>query len=301
MAKVLTIAVFTKNKTNPSYAATRLGAELTAQRMGARVLQYVPDKPDDIDQQIALIDDALAQRPDAMTLVPVHPTAINASIRKINAAGVPIVGYINRFTEGGCVSFVGSEDYPLAVGIATYLFERLHGCGKVVIVEGWHDSVTSRERVRGFHDALRNFSGIHLLASVCGEYQREPARRVMTEFLESAPSIDGIIAANDIMAMGVIDALSAAGRESLVVGVNAIPEAITAIKHGKMLATVDFDSMKMGCLGVEAAIRHLRGEALPKEILLPVQIVDRLNCDKWDRPFEQRSCPKWEDVVGGAA
>lgn len=297
-AKLPTIAVFTKNKSNPSYAATLLGAELTAQRMGARVLHYVPDKPDDADQQIALIDLALAQHPDAITLVPVHPTAINSSIRKIHAAGIPVVGYINRFTEPGCVSFVGSEDYPLAVGIATYLFKRLEGRGTVVIVEGWSDSVTSLERVRGFHDALRSFLGIRLLTSVCGEYQREPARRVMAELLGSSPRIDGVIAANDIMALGILDALAAAGRNSLVIGVNAIPEAITAIKQGRMLATADFDSMKMGCLGVEAAIRHLRGEVLPKKIILPVQIVDLDNCDEWDKPFEQRPCPRWEEVVG---
>src|SRR5258706_13700804 len=93
------IAVFTKNRTNPAYAAARLGADRTAQRLGARTVHYVPQKPDDANEQIALIDAALAQRPDAMVLVPVHPTAINDSIRRINAAGVPIIGFINRFTE----------------------------------------------------------------------------------------------------------------------------------------------------------------------------------------------------------
>jgi len=124
-----TIAVFTKNNTNPAYGAARLGADRTAQRLGARTRHYVPDTPDDIDEQLALIDAALAQRPDAVALVPVHPTAINAAIRKINAAGVPIMALINRFTDGGCVTFVGSEDYPLAAGIANYLIERLQGSG----------------------------------------------------------------------------------------------------------------------------------------------------------------------------
>ena len=47
--------------------------------------------------------------------------------------------------------------------------------------------------------------------------------------------------------------------------------------------------MKMGCVATEAAIRHLRGEAVPEEIMLPVQIVDRTNCGPWDKPFEERA------------
>lgn len=292
-----TIAVFTKNNTNPAYAAARLGADRTAQRLGARTLHYVPDTPDDIDEQLALIDAALAQRPDAVALVPVHPTAINVAIGKINAAGVPIMALINRFTDGGCVTFVGSEDYPMATGIATYLIERLQGRGVVAILEGPRDSITSRERMRGFLDALDKHPGIHLVGTICGDYQREPARRAMAGLLSSAPRIDGIIAANDIMAMGAIEALDAVGRKCLIVGINAIPEAITAIKRGTMLATADFNAMNMGCLATEAAIRHLRGATLPPEIILPVEIVDRTNCEAWDRPYEQRECPQWEDAV----
>src|SRR4029079_17436710 len=60
-----TIAVFTKNNTTPAYAAARLGADRTAQRLGARTRHYVPDTPDDIDEKLALIHDARAQQPDA--------------------------------------------------------------------------------------------------------------------------------------------------------------------------------------------------------------------------------------------
>ena len=70
-------------------ATARLGADRTAQRMGARTVHYVPHKPDDAAEQIALIDEALAARPAACALVPAHPTAVNLAIRKIHAAGVP--------------------------------------------------------------------------------------------------------------------------------------------------------------------------------------------------------------------
>jgi ribose transport system substrate-binding protein len=292
-----TIAVFTKNRSNPAYAAARLGADRSAQRLGARTVHYVPQKPDDIDEQIALIDTALAQRPDAMVLVPVHPTAINESIRRINAAGVPIIGIINPFSAGGTVTYVGSEDSPLAFRIATYLCEHLKGRGKLVIMEGPRESISSIERVRGFHAALKHFPQVRVVASVCGDYLRDATLRAGAAFLDSAVQFDAILAANDVMALGMLELLEAASRSSVIVGVNAVPDAVTAIRQGRLLATVDFDAMKMACLATEAAIRHLRGEVVPQKIILPVQIVDRANCAQWDKPFAERECPRWEDVV----
>lgn len=292
------IAVFTKNRTNPAYAAARLGADRTAQRMGARTVHYVPRKPDDATEQIALIDEALATHPDACVLVPVHPTAVNAAIRKIHAAGVPIVGFINRFTEPQhVVSLVGSEDYPLAFKVATYLCEHLKGRGDVVLVEGPTESVTSLERVRGFRDAVKQYPAMRIVSTICGDYQRDETLRAGEKLLKSALRFDAILAANDVMALVMLEVLDAAGRASAVTGINAVPDAIAAIKQGSLLATADFDAMKMGCVATEAAIRHSRGERVPAEIMLPVQIVDRANCALWDKPFTERACPRWEEVI----
>jgi ribose transport system substrate-binding protein len=294
---MLTLAVFTKNRTNDAYAAARLGSERTAARLGARVVHYVPQRPDDIEQQIALVGQALTARPDAVLFVPVHDTAMNASVRKLNDAGIPVVNLLNRLTEGRFVTFVGSDDYRIGYDIAACLFRHLGGKGDIVVLEGVPGAVTSRDRVRGFHDALAQWPGIRVAASRAANYQQETARRVVAELLPGLPRLDGILSANDVMSLGAIEALEAAGRSAAVVGVNALPDAITAIKRGKLLATVDFDALKIACIAAEAAIRHLRGQPVPNDIELPVQIVDAANCQPWDRPLEERECPRWEDVV----
>jgi ribose transport system substrate-binding protein len=291
------VAVFTKNKTNPAYEAARIGADRTAARLGARTQHYVPDRPDDVAEQIALIDRAIADRPDAAVFVPVHETAVNASILKLNAVRIPLVNYINRTTAGERVTYVGSDDYSLACDVARFLCERLGGAGEVIIIEGTPASPTSRERLRGFHDALAGYPGMRVLASLRGDYQRDVARAATANAIERFARIDAVLAANDTNALGALDALSAAGRTALVVGVNAIPEAVAAIKAGRMLATVDFDAMKMSCIATEAALRYLRGESVPPEIMLPVQIVHAANCAPWDRPIAARECPRWADVV----
>lgn len=291
------IAVFTKNRTNPAYTAARLGAERVAARMGARIAHYVPDKPDDLAEQKALVERAIAERPDAVVFVPVHATAMNDAVRKIGTAGIPIVNYLNRLAGGRFVTYVGSDDYQLARDIAAYLFRRIGGTGDIVILEGVPAAVTSQERLRGYCDAVRETPGVRIIATRTADYQHETARRVMTELLSGLPRIDGMLCANDVMALGAIEALDAAGRRFPLVGVNAIPEAIAAIKAGKLLATVDFDAMAISSIATEAAIRHLRGERVPAEINLPVRIVDATNYPPWDRPLEARECPRWEDVV----
>lgn len=291
------LAVFTKNLSNPAYAAARLGAERAAAPFGATVRHFVPTTPDDPEQQSALIHEALAWGPDAFVFTPVHPTRVNAAIAAIRAAGIPIFGFVNRMDPGVAVSYVGASDERLAHDIAEHLFAHLQDRGRVAIVEGPADSVTSQERVQAFETAARRHPGVEIVARCSGGYQREPAREAFAAVLREQAHIDAVLAANDIMAIGVLDALQAADRQALVVGVNAIPQAIAAIRAGRMLATADFNAMQMCALATECAIRHARGEAVPAEIELPVAIVDAHNVERWNRPYEQRPLLTMKEVT----
>ena len=291
------IAVFTKNRTNPAYEAARIGADRTASRLGGCTTHFVPRTPDDIDEQIALIDAALALRPDGFVFVPVHETAVNDAVLRIDASGIPLANIINRMSTGQRITFVGSADVALAMAVAERLIGHLGGRGGIVIMEGTRGSVTSKARLTGFRQAVARAPEMRILAIGAANYQHDDARWLMEEWLGQYPQLEGVLCANDVMAMGAIEAMHAAGRLTPVVGVNALPEAIQALKDGTLLATVDFDAMKMACVATEAMIRHLRGEAVPREILLPVQIVDRANCAPWERPLAERECPRWEDVV----
>lgn len=292
-----TIAVFTKNRSNPAYDGARLGADRVAAQFGARTIHYVPRKPDDVDEQIALIERAIADRPDAAVFVPVHETAVNAGILGLNAAGIPLFNLIAPTTAGERVTFIGSDDEALAAAITHRVAAELKGRGRVAVLEGAAASPTSRKRSAGIAAALACYPEITTAASVCCDYQRDVARRAMSQLAGNGCQFDAVIAANDTMALGALDALAQSGRNCAVVGVNAIPEAIEAIKRGRMLATADFDAMKMACIATEAALRHLRGEAVPPRITLPVQVVDASNCSHWDRPYASREIPSWSNVM----
>jgi ribose transport system substrate-binding protein len=293
----LRIAVFTKNRTNPAYDAARLGADRAARQFGAQTLHFVPQKSDDPEEQSALVDEALALRPDAIVFTPVHATRMNAALLRIQAAGIPLFGFVNPIPVGRCVTYVGSDDSRLGFAIAQYLFARLQGRGRVLLVSGPVVSVTSIARLRAFKEAAVKHPGIVVAGTCAGDYVREVARESVAQWLGANGDLDGCIAANDVMALGAIDSLHAAGRKAPVVGVNAIPEAVAAIRRGEMLASADFNAMQMAHLATECAIRHLRGEKVPAEISLPVAIVDRDNCRLWDLPYEQRPLQSLEEAL----
>ena len=299
MTDRLHIAVFTKNRTNPAYEAARIGADRTASRLGGYTSHFVPRTPDDSEEQIALIDRALAERPDGFVFVPVHETAVDEAVRKIDATGIPLANFINRMRAGERITFVGSDDVALAIAVADRLIRRIGARGEILIMEGTRGSVTSQARLAGFRQAAARFPDIRILAVGAANYQHDDARWLMEEWLGAYPRVDGVLCANDVMALGAIEAMHAAGRMIPVVGVNALPEAIHALKDGTLLATADFDALKMACVATEAVIRHLRGESVPREIRLPVTLVDRENCTSWDRPLAERECPRWEEVVAG--
>jgi len=292
------IAVFTKNRTNPAYMAARLGADRAAAVFGDEVSHLVPETPDDPQEQISLIDRALAGAPDAIVLSPVHASRVDPAILRIRAAGVPVFAFVNPVEAAPTITYVGADDARLAADVAGYLFARMGGKGRVLIVGGHVESVTSIARVTAFEHAARAMPGIEVVGHCVGDYQRGVAREAVARWLglhHEAP--DAVLVANDIMAVGVIDALQAAGKRALVVGVNAIPEAIDAIREGRMLATADFNAMQMAFTATECAARHLRGERMPARVDLPVDLVDASNFHHWDRPYEARPVKTLAEIL----
>lgn len=294
------IAVLTKNRTNPAYAAARTGAERAARRPGVEVVQFAPEKPDDPDEQSAQVDEALALGVAAIVIASVHPTRVLPALSRAAATGVPMFGFVNPVGHPAALTFVGADDERVGRDIAARLFRHVDGHGSVLVLTGPPASPTSVDRVRGFEAAVRAYPGIRIAAIRAGDYQRDPSQAATAAVLADGPAFDAVLAANDVMALGALDALSARGRRVPVVGVNAIPEAVQAIARGDLLASADFNAMGMAFVATECALRHLRGEAVPPRVDLPVRIVDATNWREWDLPFEARPLATLDDLVAAA-
>ena len=291
------VAVFTKNQTNPFFNNVRVGAENAAKQLGAKVIQYVPTKPDSIPEQMSQVEDVIVKKPDAIVFTPVDYKALIPGVEKMNAAGIPVINVTDHMAGGTIVSFVGIDDYKVGRATAEALMKALGGKGNVVIIEGVKGSLSNQDRTRGLTDVTKSYPNVKLLATQAGNFQRLNALQVMENLMQSFPQIDGVMAANDAMAIGAIEALDAANRKAIVVGINGTKEAVDAVKAGKLLASGQADPFMQGCLATMMAIRHLRHQPIVAEMFLPPSVIDASNYKEFDMPVEARSCPKWEAVA----
>jgi ribose transport system substrate-binding protein len=292
-----TIALFTKNQTNPYFQTVRVAARVAAKALNVDLVDYIPTKADDIIEQMSQIEDAITKKPNAVVFIPVNSTAVVPGVEKFNAANIPVVNLTDRADGGKFVSFMGCDDYAVALETARYLLQKMNGKGNVIIIEGQSASSNNQKRMAGFKKALEEFPNVKLLASQTGKFQRQEALSVTENLLQAHQQIDGILAANDSMALGAIEALDAANRKAMVIGLNGTKEAIDAVKAGKLLATGDCDGFLQGCMGVMGAVRHLRNQPVPKEVIFPITVFDSTNYQGADIPYESRDCPPWEKIV----
>jgi ribose transport system substrate-binding protein len=290
------VAVFTKNSTNPAYEAFRIAADQIAKSSGARVVHFVPKKPDNVDEQKAMVEQVLKDRPDAIIFIPVDDVAMINSVKQLNEAKIPLV-LVSNPLPGQFVTYVGADDFEIGYREARYLFDSLGGKGKIVVIEGTPAAPTNRERVRGYQRAFAEFPGIQVLGSGIGNYQQSDAKRVMEKFLGEHAQIDAVLSANDSMALGVLEALKAANRTAVVIGINGILPAVKQIEAGAILASVDFNMFKIGCTATRAAVRYLKKESLPEKVMLPAEVIDKTNYKAWLVPVDQRTCPEWDEIV----
>jgi len=293
------IAVFTKNRLNPAYDAARRAADRVAAEAGARTVHYVPATPDDVGEQKALVSEALAAKPAGVVFNPTDDEAMQEDLARFAAAGVPVAVFINRM-PGPALTFVGSDDVAIGRAVAQALIAGLGGKGRIVALDGTPSARTARDRADGLRRAVAEHPGVELIDSRVGYLQRAPAKAAMDELLAQHPRIDGVWTANDMMAFGAVDALAAAGRRAPVVGINGLPEAIANIERGTMLATADFSALNIAAIATRAVLRRLRGEPVPQEILVPAELIDRKNIDRWKVPMIDRPCPAWDEIVGAS-
>ncbi len=284
--KDVRIACIVKNLVNPFFVSMKQGAEDAAKAYGVNIKVYAPQRPDDVEQQIQIMEDLIQMKVDAMIIVPSDSQGIVPGILRANQAGIPVFVANTRALGGQYMAFAGIDHVLAASTIAKYAAEKVHGKGKVVILEGVPGAQTAIDRKKGFLAVIEKYPGLELLDSQTASYDRVKGMQLMENYLTKYPRIDVVLCANDNMALGAVEAIEAAGRtgEMVVVGIDAIPDALRSIKEGKLTATLNSDPYKQAYIPTEAAIRYiLYGEVPKKELSISLEgnVVDATNVDKY--------------------
>jgi len=237
----------------------------------------------DMQKQLDQIDNFIAQQVDAIIVVPVDYEGIVPGVEKANAAGIPVIA-LGIESASGDFCFVGSTNIDAGRMQGDYMAANLPENAKVLYLEGTPGLYHSKERFEGFKEAcLDKRPDITLLSKLTGEYDREKGMKVAEDWVQKFPQFDAIVAANDQMALGAVQALRTANRLEgvLVSGVDGIPEALTAIKEGLMAQTIFQNAVGQGSETYNAVKEIMGGNKSPESILVPFESITADNVDEY--------------------
>jgi inositol transport system substrate-binding protein len=276
-AKGPVIGVSLLNLSNEFIVMLNKAMEQKARELGVRLI--VNDAQRSAEKQVQQAESFIAQKVDAIILNPCEVEASSPAVEKALAAGIPVIN-VNSETRTAPTAFVGSRDEDSGTLAMEYIAQRLAGKGNVVEIEGFMGQAAQLKRDQAAREVLSKNPGLHLLASQTAEWDRAKAMSLMENWMQSyGDRIDAVFAHNDEMAMGALLALERAGKKkrTIVVGVDAIADALQAVRDGRLDATIFQDAAGQGAAAVETAVKMIRHQPFEKQVMIPFQLVTRDN------------------------
>lgn len=251
--------------------------EAKAKEMGVELITV--DAERSALKQVEQVESFIAQGVDAIIMNPCEVEASSPAVKLAMNANIPIIN-VNSETSAKPTAFVGSDDTESARIAMRYLVDKLGGKGNILMMHGFMGQAAQLKRDNGAKEILKANPGLKLLAEQTGEWDRAKGMSLTENWIQSyGPQINAIFAHNDEMGMGAVKALEAAGIKNkvIVVSVDAIPDALQAVKKGTLDATVFQNAREQGSKAIEIAVKAAKKEAFDKEVLIPFQLVTKEN------------------------
>jgi ribose transport system substrate-binding protein len=234
----------------------------------------------DFESQINAVENFITQGVDAIVIAPADSRAMVRPLKRAMEAGIVVVNFDvsldaeAKKQQGIDLAFVGPDNRGGAKLAGDALGELLGAGGKVVIIEGNPGADNANERRLGFEDSVKQYK-LNLLDSRTAHWETEEANTVFSNILTAHPDTQGVMVANDSMAIGVVKALESAGRKDIaVVGFDNIPAVGPMIADGRMLATVDQFGQDMAANSIDLALEVVAGAPqLEGWVKTPIELV----------------------------
>lgn len=255
------------------YRELEAGLQEAAKANNFQLLIQSGDK--DLSRQQSQIDNFIVQKMDAIIVCPTDTRGIAPAIERANAANIPVFTADIAAGGGRVVSHVASDNVAGGRLAAQYIIKAIGGAGKVGII-GQPEVQSVVDRETGFREEIAKNPQIQLAPTLNGGGVRDRALKAADDLIQGNPDLKAIFCINDETALGALSSAEARGRKDLViVGYDAAPEAVAAIKRGSALkADVAQQPRDIGAKTIEAIARHFRGETIEARVAVPVKIID---------------------------
>jgi ribose transport system substrate-binding protein len=267
----LRIAVIPKGTTHVFWQSIHAGAIKAAKELDVEVAWVGPEKEDDRQQQIAVVDNQVINQVDGIVLAPLDAMALRRPVRAAVQKGIAVVIIDSGLaeSEGVYTSFVATDNKEGGRIGGKELGEILGGKGKVIMMRYMEGSASTENREAGFLEAMESLPGIEVVShEQYGGATKAEAQKTSENLLlrfkdgDGKLTVDGIFCPNESTTYGMLQALRRQRLAGSVkfVGFDTSPSLIEGLRQDEIHGLVAQNPMRMGYLGVKTIVEHLRGQ-----------------------------------------
>jgi len=285
-----TIAVIPKGTTHVFWKSIQAGAYKAGSELGVKIDWIGPEKEDDRQQQISLVDNQVLNQVAGIVLAPIDELALRRPVQYAVKAGIPVIIIDSglRDAEEFYTSFIATNNYMGGELAAQALAGVLGEKGRVIVLRFVEGSASTEKRAAGFLDKIKNYPAIEVASAeqyggATQSQAQQVAENILLRFTDPAGelNIDGIFCTNESTTYGMLQALRRKRLSGQVrfVGFDSSPALLEGLRNKELDGLVVQDPFKMGYLGVKTMMQALHGEPVGKEIDTGVTLVNQKNMD----------------------
>jgi ABC-type sugar transport system substrate-binding protein len=284
-----------KTLSNEYWQTMERGYQDAAAEKGVTIDVLSVPTEQDTEQQLNQLQTALAQGYDAIMVSPITPTNLIPALVAANQAGIPIINVDERVDPAAAeaagaklTSVIASDNRDAGARAAQYMIDSIPDGGKVAIIEGKAGNQSGLDRKEGFQEAIEAAGNFEIVASQPADWDQQRALDAATNILQANPDLVGFYAANDTMALGVVEAARAAGKldQVVIIGTDAIPAALAAVQADDMEGTVAQFPAEEARIATSLAILALQGNPVEGFIPSPIELITKDNVADMLQPAE---------------
>lgn len=253
--------------------AAELGVDLT-----------VYDGGQDAAKQAGQVETAVTQGISCIVIEPASVDGLVPAIEAATAAGVPVVVVNQAISKPeAATSFVGVSNVDGGELEMKTAAEAMGGKGNVAFLLGPMGSDAQLGRTEGYYNVLKDYPDIKVVFEQSANWKTDEALALVENWLQTGTQIDAIVANNDGMAMGALKAVEDAKLldKIKVYGLDATPDALAAVKDGKLAVTISQNTTPQGQKAMETCVNIVKGDTVDKTILLPFALITKENVDEY--------------------
>jgi ABC-type sugar transport system substrate-binding protein len=285
-ASAVTVGVSMAQFDDNFLTVLRNGIDAYAKTLPDTTVQ-IEDGGNDVAKQLSQVQNFVASKVDAIIVNAVDTDATEAISKAAADAGIPLV-YVNREPVNvdklpPKQAFVASNEKDSGTLETQQICKLLKDAGKgsganIFVMEGQLNNQAARQRTQDVHDVIAtpDCSFIKIIDEQTANWSRDEAQTLMANWLTSGQQWDAVIANNDEMAIGALQAMKAAGIDTtkvIIGGVDATQDALASMKAGDLKATVFQDAAGQGQGALDAALKLAKGEAVDTKVYVPFKLV----------------------------